>query len=227
MSGQQHLLLVEDDREWREGVGHVARAAGFSVSLATDGAEALDWLGRNPRHHHPDLILMDMVPPRVEGWALYGRLRTDAALRHLPLMLMSSTEGPPDMALGGVVGILRRPERPEALAGTLYPHLRDLRLRERPETPAPYALRLPDESLYALHALPAPVRHAVRLHLLRAAELAATEAPRTSHWLMALPSAQPSLLVTVEGVRVVLEVDDAARALTASLVIIPSHLRGA
>ncbi|MBN9681005.1 response regulator [Corallococcus sp. NCSPR001] len=223
--GVHHLLLVEDDRTWREGVGRAAREAGFLVSSVADGAEALDWLRHRPRAQHPDLILLDLVMPRVDGWELYGQLRTDARLRHLTVMLVSSASGTPDVPLHGVVGFLQKPSQPEALVRSLAERLREL--PERPKEPprVPYSLRLTDESLYALHALPGPVRHAVRVHLLRAAELAASELPLASSWLMALHSEQPSLLVTVEGVRVVLEVDDAACALTASIVIVPSHLR--
>ncbi|MBN8229782.1 response regulator [Corallococcus macrosporus] len=222
--GVRHLLLVEDDRTWREGVDQAAREAGFQVSSVADGTEALDWLRHRPRAQHPDLILLDLVMPGLDGWELYGRLRTDARLRHLTVMMMSSAQGTPDVPLHGVAGFLHKPPRPEALVRELAERLRELPGRQEPPR-MPYSLRLPDESLYALHALPAPVRHAVRVHLLRAAELSATELPLASSWLMALHSEQPSLLVTVEGVRVVLEVDDAACALTARMVIVPSHLR--
>ncbi|NOK16915.1 response regulator [Corallococcus carmarthensis] len=225
--GVHHLMLVEDDRAWREGVGRAASEAGFLVSSVSDGAEALHWLRHHPRAQHPDLILLDVVLPRLDGWEVYGQLRTDARLRHLVVMMMSSGSGTPDVPLHGVVGFLHKPPQPEALVRELAARLRELPGRP-PEPPRmPYALRLTDESLYALHALPAPVRHAVRVHLLRAAELSATELPLASSWLMALHSEQPSLLVTVEGVRVVLVVDDAACALTATIVIVPSHLRRA
>ncbi|RKH55149.1 response regulator [Corallococcus llansteffanensis] len=225
--GIHHLLLVEDDMTWRDGVGRAAREAGFQVSHVSDGMEALTWLSQRPRAQHPDLILMDLLLPRVDGWELYGRLRTDARLRHLSVMMMSSARGlPPEVPLGGVVGFLHKPARPEALVTELTERLRELPRRTEEAPRVPYALRLSDASLYSLHSLPDAVRHSVRVHLLRAAELAASELPLASSWLMALHSEQPSLLVTVEGVRVVLEVDDAACALTASIVIVPSHLRG-
>ncbi|MGE6757179.1 response regulator [Corallococcus interemptor] len=223
--GVHHLLLVEDDPSWREGVDRAARQAGFVVSSVADGAEALDWLRHRPRAQHPDLILLDLMLPRVDGWELYGQLRTDARLRHLAVMMMSSASGTPEVPLHGVVGFLQKPPEPDALVRALSERLRELPGRPTEPPRLPYALRLSDESLYALHALPAQVRHAVRVHLLRAAELSATELPLASSWLMALHSEQPSLLVTVEGVRVVLEVDDSACALTANIVIVPSHLR--
>ncbi|RKG98777.1 DNA-binding response regulator [Corallococcus sp. CA053C] len=221
----RHLLLVEDDLTWRDGVGQAAREAGFQVTPVSDGTEALAWLSHRPRAQHPDLILLDLLLPRVDGWELYGRLRTDARLRHLSVMMMSSARClPPEVPLGGVVGFLHKPVRPEALVLELMARLRELPRRTEEWPRVPYALRLPDASLYSLHSLPDAIRHAVRVHLLRAAELAATELPLASSWLMALPSEKPSLLVTVEGVRVVLEVDDDACALTASIVIVPSHL---
>lgn len=76
-----------------------------------------------------------------------------------------------------------------------------------------------------LRTLPGALSHAVRLHLLRAAELTGTELPLASTWLMALPGTPPSLLVTVDGVQVELEVDDAQRRLTVSDVTLSPNLR--
>ncbi|WP_163871186.1 response regulator, partial [Myxococcus eversor] len=128
----------------------------------------LDWLRHRPRAQHPDLILLDLVLPRLDGWELYGHLRTDARLQHLTVMLMSSARGAPDVPLHGVVGFLHKPQQPEALVQALAERLRELPGRPKEPPRVPYALRLTDESLYALHALPAPVRHSVRVHLLRA-----------------------------------------------------------
>ncbi|MDY7230028.1 response regulator [Hyalangium rubrum] len=219
----QRLLVVEDDPTWRDRLGEAALKEGCDVTLASDGLEALSQLNDSARPP-PELVLLDLLMPHLDGWGLYGRMRSDAALRRIPILMMSMAQGR-DIDLGGVVGFLHKAPSPE-------PTLTELRQRLRQPTPpsfkaeavTAYALRLTEECTLTLNTLPTPLRHAVQMHLHRAAELAGTELPMMSTWLLALPGTPPSLLVTVQGVRVVLEVDDAARTLTTSTFIIPPHL---
>ena len=220
-----HLLLVEDDAAWRSRLAEAARAEGFVLSHAADGQEALEWLRTHPRAGHPDLILLDLLLPRMDGWELYSQLRTQARLRHLNVLMFSAALGGNEVPLDGVVGYLRKPHHPEQLV------VEELRAKLRqapvpaPRSPSgPYTLRLAEDVSVSLRALPGPVYHAVRVHLLRAAELVGTELPLASTWLMALPGEPPSLLVTAEGVQVVLEVDDERCALTATSVTVPASL---
>lgn len=220
----QHLLLVEDDVLWRNRLGEAARAEGFVLSKAADGQEALEWLRQHPRAGHPDLILLDLVLPRMDGWELYGQLRTSERLRHLNVLMFSAALSGDEVPLDGVVGYLRKPPSPEAM----LPELR-AKLRQLPEPPprdpsGPYALSLPEAVSLQLRSLPTALHHALRVHLLRAAELVGTELPMSSTWLMALPGDPPSLLVTVEGVQVQLLVDDAQRTLLATSITVPAHL---
>lgn len=220
----QHLLLVEDDSTWQQRLGEVARAEGLTVSHAADGVEALEWLKTHPRAGHPDLILLDLSLPRMDGWELYGQLRTTERLRHLNVLMFSGALSGGEPPLGGVVGYLRKPADPEAMLGELRTRLRHLPEPPPREPSGPYALKLQDDVAPLLDLLPRAEGHAVRLHLLRAAELVGTELPMTSTWLMALPGVPPALLVTVSGVQVVLEVDDEQRVLTATSINVPPHL---
>lgn len=220
----QHLLLVEDDSTWQQRLGEVARAEGLTVSHAADGVEALEWLKTHPRAGHPDLILLDLSLPRMDGWELYGQLRTTERLRHLNVLMFSGALSGGEPPLGGVVGYLRKPADPEAMLGELRTRLRHLPEPPPREPSGPYTLKLQDDVAPLLDLLPRAEGHAVRLHLLRAAELVGTELPMTSTWLMALPGVPPALLVTVSGVQVVLEVDDEQRVLTATSINVPPHL---
>lgn len=220
----QHLLLVEDDSTWRQRLGEAARAEGLAVSLANDGMEALEWLHTRPRAGHPDVILLDLVLPRMDGWELYSQLRTNERLRHLNVLMFSAALSGREPPLGGVVGYLHKPHTPDAMLEELRARLRYLPEPTPREPSGPYELRLQEEVSLSLRLLPGPVGHAVRLHLLRAAELVGTELPMASTWLQALPGGPPSLLVTVEGVRVVLEVDDERRVLLATSADVPGHL---
>ncbi|MCP3104757.1 response regulator [Myxococcus sp. K15C18031901] len=217
----RHLLLVEDDASWRGRLADAARAEGLAVTHASDGMEALDWLRTRPRAGHPDLILLDLLMPRMDGWELYGRLRTDARLRHLNVLMFSEALHGQELPLGGVVGYLRKPHTPEAMLSALRARLRQLSPGATREPGGAYALRLDEGVSLALRMLPAARAHGLRMHLLHAAELVGTELPMASTWLMALPGVPPALLVTVDGVRVVLDVDDEARTLTASTIDVP------
>ena len=220
----QHLLVVEDDSTWRRCLEEAAQAEGLVVSQATDGVEALDWLSTRPRAGHPDIILLDLVLPRMDGWELYGQLRTNERLRHLNVLMFSAALSGQEPLLGGVVGYLHKPHTPDAMLHELRARLRHLPAPPAREPSGPYELRFQDEVSVSLRLLPRGLGHAVRLHLLRAAELVGTELPLASTWLQALPGTPPSLLVTVEGVRVVLEVDDERRVLLASDVDVPGRL---
>ena len=219
----QRLLVVDDDPVWRELLGEAARLEGCDVTLAADGLEALSCL-ENTTRPRPDLVLLDLLMPRMDGWGLYGQMRTDGALRHIPILMMSQAEGR-GMDLGGVVGFLHKTPSPEPLVHELRERLRlfDGWARE-PEPGGPYALRFTMEASLALGTLAPPLRHAANAHLYRAAELASTELPLMSTWLIALPGDTPSLLVTVQGIRMVLEMNEGARTLTVSTVVIPPHL---
>jgi CheY-like chemotaxis protein len=219
----QRLLIVEDDPFWRESLGVAAQAEGCDVTLASDGLEALSCLANTTRPR-PDLVLLDLLMPRLDGWGLYGQMRTDGALRRIPILMMSqSLERAVD--LGGVVGFLHKTASPEPALSELRERLRRFELAARePETSGPHALRMTEDADLALSSLASPLRNAVQMHLYRAAELASTELPMMSTWLMALPSNPPSLLVTVQGVRVVLEMNGAERTLTVATVIIPPYL---
>ncbi|HEX8698377.1 MAG TPA: response regulator, partial [Myxococcaceae bacterium] len=196
---------------------------GCDVTLASDGLEALSCLA-NPERPRPDLVLLDLLMPRMDGWGLYGQMRTDGALRHIPILMMSQAGGR-EVELGGVVGFLLKSPSPEPLVHELRERLRQFEWRARePEPVGPYGLRFTEDAALMLSSLGPPLRHAVQVHLYRAAELAGTELPMMSTWLIALPGSTPSLLVTVQGVRMVLEMNDAARTLTVTTVVIPTYL---
>lgn len=60
------LLLVDDDEDLREMLGSILDTAGFRILLAAHGGEALELIERR----HPDLVLLDMRMPVMDGWEL-------------------------------------------------------------------------------------------------------------------------------------------------------------
>ena len=71
------VLVADDDRLLRTAAATTLRSAGFEVLAAADGEEAVA-LARAER---PDLILLDLVMPKVDGFAALARLKDDPATR--------------------------------------------------------------------------------------------------------------------------------------------------
>jgi CheY-like chemotaxis protein len=80
------LLLVEDHEEGREGLSRHLRRRGYEVLVAADGAQGLE----AARSARPDLILMDMSLPILDGWEATRRLKADAATRPIPVIALTA-----------------------------------------------------------------------------------------------------------------------------------------
>src|SRR5262249_24538784 len=83
----KRLLLVEDDRFLRRACEIALRKRGFTVTTATDGQEALVAL----RQERPDLVLLDMLMPRLSGVDVLRTVRADPALHDVPVLVLSNS----------------------------------------------------------------------------------------------------------------------------------------
>lgn len=82
---RKKILLVEDNIELVELLRLNFKAAGFSVATAGDGLEAI----RKARSLLPDLILLDLVLPELDGFAVCETLRRTAATAAIPILVLS------------------------------------------------------------------------------------------------------------------------------------------
>lgn len=80
------LLLVEDNEESREGLSRHLRRMGFDVLVAVDGRAALEVA----RSAIPELILMDMSLPVLDGWEATRLLKSDDATREIPVIALTA-----------------------------------------------------------------------------------------------------------------------------------------
>jgi two-component system, cell cycle response regulator DivK len=80
------ILLVEDFEDAREMYSDYLAFSGFRVATATNGQEALD----QARTLNPDLILMDLSLPGIDGWEATRILKADPATRHLSIVALSA-----------------------------------------------------------------------------------------------------------------------------------------
>ena len=83
----KRILLVEDDRFQRTAVEAALRQQGFDIMIAVDGEEALRLLAQADR---PDLVLLDLIMPKVSGFEVLRRLKQDPATSHIPVVVLSN-----------------------------------------------------------------------------------------------------------------------------------------
>ena len=81
------ILIVEDDRDVAESVAEVLEISGYCTAIAANGREALDHLGTND---HPDLILLDMMMPVMNGWQFREEQRKVPALDSIPVVIVTA-----------------------------------------------------------------------------------------------------------------------------------------
>lgn len=81
----KHVLLVEDDEDIREILSELLVATGYRVTAVTNGEEAL----RALRRELPDVVVLDLMMPVMDGWELRRRMLSDPELRDVPVIVMS------------------------------------------------------------------------------------------------------------------------------------------
>ncbi len=80
------VLIVEDDRDIRESLALVLEGEGYDVSCACDGCEGLV----EARRDRPDLILLDLMMPNMDGWQFRDAQKRDQQLRDIPVVVVSA-----------------------------------------------------------------------------------------------------------------------------------------
>jgi CheY-like chemotaxis protein len=89
----KRVLLVEDDRFLRRACEKSLRQKGFAVSTAADGEEAL----RTSRAEAPDLILLDLLMPKLNGIEVLRALRSDENTRAIPVIVLTNSSKETDV----------------------------------------------------------------------------------------------------------------------------------
>jgi CheY-like chemotaxis protein len=84
------LLLVDDDQHGREGWAEFFSQSGYRIAQASDGDEAL----RKINDRAPDIILVDLGIPRLNGWELTRRVKTDPRWTRISVIVLSGLDYP-------------------------------------------------------------------------------------------------------------------------------------
>jgi two-component system alkaline phosphatase synthesis response regulator PhoP len=83
---KETILIVDDEVDLLELIEYNLKKAGYNVLKAENGMEGL----RLARKHHPDLILLDIMMPRMTGFEVVAQLREDIELKHVPVLFLTA-----------------------------------------------------------------------------------------------------------------------------------------
>lgn len=108
------ILVADDEQDIRELVAYRLSRAGYTIIEARDGQEAFELAADQP----PDMAVLDVMMPRLNGFDLTDRLRHTPATQRLPILLMSASVQEVDISRGfaaGADGYLTKPFTPDQL----------------------------------------------------------------------------------------------------------------
>lgn len=93
MSAQKKILIVDDDRSTRLTLSSLLQSEGFRTATAPDGERALE----RAKRLRPDLIVLDLGLPGMDGWQTLRRLQGEPATATVPVMIVSARGEPTDV----------------------------------------------------------------------------------------------------------------------------------
>src|SRR5258706_3849850 len=124
------LLVVDDNEANRDMLARRLERLGYKVSRAVNGREALEKISREPF----DLVLLDIMMPEMNGYEVLERLKADAALRSLPVIVLSASDESQSVVRCIQMGAedhLRKPFDPVLLQARISACLEKKRFRDR------------------------------------------------------------------------------------------------
>lgn len=118
------IVVVEDNHDHLRMTTRILERSGIKASLhvARDGKEALALLESMKRAKVPDLVLLDLNMPRMSGREVLRAIKSDAALAHVPVVVISSSNRDEDVSLAkslGAAGFVSKAEGFEQLTKSL------------------------------------------------------------------------------------------------------------
>ncbi|HPQ26254.1 MAG: twitching motility response regulator PilG [Gammaproteobacteria bacterium] len=115
------VMVIDDSKTIRRTAETLLKKAGCEVLTATDGFEALSIIADN----HPDLIFVDIMMPRLDGYQTCALIKHNELYRDIPVIMLSSKDGLFDRARGRIVGseqYLTKPFTRDELLGAIKRH---------------------------------------------------------------------------------------------------------
>ena len=121
------VLIVDDKQENLALFYKILQPDRYHISIATSGEMALESVKRFP----PDLILLDVVMPEMDGFEVLKRLKEETLTREIPVIFLTARDTPEDIVRGfeaGAVDYLAKPVHPKEMTARVRTHLEKARL---------------------------------------------------------------------------------------------------
>jgi twitching motility two-component system response regulator PilG len=112
------VMVIDDSKTIRRTAESLLKKAGCEVTTATDGFEALAKIA----DHHPDVIFVDIMMPRLDGYQTCALIKHNDVFKNIPVIMLSSKDGLFDRARGRIVGseqYLTKPFTKDELLGAI------------------------------------------------------------------------------------------------------------
>lgn len=120
--GQAKILAVDDSPTILEMIRTILMEGGYEVVTAADGAEALNMA----KSENPDLILLDVMLPKLDGYRVCRLLKFDQNYKHIPIIMLTAKSEEQSVATGIRTGAnlyLTKPIEPERLLASVASEL--------------------------------------------------------------------------------------------------------
>jgi twitching motility two-component system response regulator PilG len=116
------VMVIDDSKTIRRTAETLLKKEGCEVVTATDGFEALSKI----TDHHPDIIFVDIMMPRLDGYQTCALIKNNRVFKSTPVIMLSSKDGLFDKARGRIVGseqYLTKPFTRDELLGAIRAHV--------------------------------------------------------------------------------------------------------
>ncbi len=115
----RRVVYIEDDQEMIDLVVLILTRRGFQVQGANGGRNGLELIFKEP----PDLVLLDLMMPGMDGWEVYQQLKANEQTKNIPVIVVTAKAQPIDRVLGlhiaKVDDYISKPFRPQELVDSV------------------------------------------------------------------------------------------------------------
>ncbi len=122
MTRQKTILIVDDDPSIRHLLEMTVSTEPYNIVVASDGEEAIELA----RLHQPDIVLLDVIMPKMDGYEVCEQLKRDPATEGVVVILLTAKAQREDRLRGaaaGADGYIAKPFSPQSLRTSLAQHL--------------------------------------------------------------------------------------------------------
>ncbi|MDM8547618.1 response regulator [Candidatus Venteria ishoeyi] len=120
------VIVIDDSKTIRRTAETLLKKAGCEVITATDGFESLSKVAE----HHPDIIFVDIMMPRLDGYQTCTLIKNNHVFKKIPVVMLSSKDGLFERARGRIVGAehyMTKPFTREELLNTIKAYVVDIK----------------------------------------------------------------------------------------------------